>query len=58
MIFIIDPDGNCAGGKTVQEAWGDYDGNHGKYSMSELKFFEGEEVTIEFVVKPKQQKGK
>ncbi len=53
MIFIVDTDGNYAGGKTAQEAWSDYDMTHGKYSMSELKFFQGDEVTIEFVVKPK-----
>ena len=53
MIFIVDPEGNYAGGNTLKEAWSDYDMTHDKYSMSELKFFEGTEVTIEFVVKPK-----
>lgn len=54
MIFIIDPEGNCSCGETVQIALSDYENTHDNYSINALTFFQGTEVMVEFVLTPKE----
>ena len=58
MIFVVD-ENNCVGvGKTFMEAMKHYDDIYGDFPMNELKVFEGTEMEVEFVLKPKVKKSK
>lgn len=58
MIFVVDPNNQVGCGKTVNEAFEDYDGAFGDSPIKDLKIFQGEEVELEFVLKPKVKKEK
>lgn len=56
MIFIIDPNKNTVHGIDVIEAIVQYENCHADFPISELIFFQGEEVDIQCTTTPKKAK--
>lgn len=58
MIFVMDSHGQSAAGNDIKNALEVYYSEYGDDVILDLKFFEGTEFELEFVVKPKVKKVK
>lgn len=58
MIFVVDDDFNVSCGKTLEDAYKNYQESCGMNATSTLKVYEGTEMQVTYSLTPKVKRGK
>ena len=52
VYICVDEEGSCETGKTLVEAWRNYERNVSNFGVADLQFYKAEQVEIDIIEKP------